>query len=245
MGNTTRKTFVPDFEAITRLRRLLKEDTLRGVARTLDVNPGSISQVLNKDTRRALVIAAAVLLPALALGVVLYGAMTLQAAPTALLAVPSPVVVERVIQATPVLIERVVQVQASPVVIVVTATPAEQGPGARGQAQAPSPKPQAPVSTPIPPTPVSRPAPAPQPVAQAYGCVGLGPCNPPNAAPPKVFAGYQCADGRFFPANGPWGMFGFGTWIAEPQGGDVYDIRDTTEPGPAMGWHNNCSRVWR
>lgn len=49
MGNTTRKTFVPDFEAITRLRRLLKEDTLRGVARTLDVNPGSISQVLNKD----------------------------------------------------------------------------------------------------------------------------------------------------------------------------------------------------
>lgn len=198
-------------------------------------------------TRRALVVAAAVLLPALALGVVLYGAMTLQAAPAALGAVPTAPVVERVTVATPIVVERVVevQVQAPPVVIVVTATaqPAEQGLGVRGQPQAPSPKPQAPAVRPLPTQ--APPAAAPQPVTQAYGCVGLGPCNPPGNAPPKVFAGYQCADGRFFPANGPWGAFGFGTWIAEPKGGDVFDIRDTTEPGPAMGWHNNCSKVWR
>ena len=137
---------------------------------------------------------------------------------------------------TPIIIERQVEVQQAPVIIVVTATPMPAPVQPVRRAAQPLP----------PPTQAPPPAawPAPQPVTQAYGCVGLGPCNPPKTAPTKVFAGYQCADGRFFPADGPWGMFGFGTWIVQGEG-DIVNIRDTTEPGPAMGWHNHCSRVWR
>ncbi len=139
---------------------------------------------------------------------------------------------------SPIVQERVVQVEQPPVIIVVTATPAPVQPAPAQPARQARPLPL--------PTQAPPPAawPAPQPVTQAYGCVGLGPCNPPSAAPAKQFTGYQCPDGRFFPADGPWGMFGIGTWIVEGQG-DVVNIRDTTERGSAMGWHNNCSKVWR
>ena len=58
--------------------------------------------------------------------------------------------------------------------------------------------------------------------------------------------GYQCADGRYFPADdGRWGMFGFGQWIANGQG-DVIDIRDTNDANDGkLGWHYKCQRVWR
>jgi hypothetical protein len=200
--------------------------------------------VTRPDYRRALLVLAALLLPLLAVGVVVYAARTLSDT-------PAPVVLATVAPTlTPVVIvqERVVQVQveAPPVVIVVTATPipsSGQWSVVSGQTQAAPAR----VSNPLPPptAPPRQVAPAPQPVTQAYGCVGLGPCAPPSA-PPQTFAGYRCADGRFFSANGPWGMFGVGTWIAEPKGGDVFDIRDTTDPNrQTMGWHTNCRKVWR
>ena len=66
--------------------------------------------------RRALVVLAALLLPLLAIGVVVYAARQVQPreaqAPAAPIAAPSPVVIERVVQVT-----------APPVIVVVTAVP--------------------------------------------------------------------------------------------------------------------------
>lgn len=68
----------------------------------------------------------------------------------------------------------------------------------------------------------------------------------PATGTAKGSMGYQCADGRYFPADdGRWGIFGFGQWIASGQG-DVIDIRDTNDAGDRnMGWHYKCQRVWR
>ena len=75
--------------------------------------------------RRAVVILAALLLPLLAIGVVVYAARTVQPRETQAPAAAPLVVAE----ATPVVVERVVEVTAPPVVIVVTATPANSGQG--------------------------------------------------------------------------------------------------------------------
>lgn len=84
------------------------------------VTTGTIRPAITPpDYRRALVVLAALLLPLLAVGVVVYAARAVQPAPVA---VPAPGVVDRVVEATPVVIERVVEVQASPVVIIVTPT---------------------------------------------------------------------------------------------------------------------------
>ena len=80
--------------------------------------------------RAAWVRAAAAVLPAVVLGLAIWRGFALVQAPAA-----TPVVAEP----SPVVVERVVEVQ-----VIVTATPVEQGPGARGQGLAPSPQPPAP-----------------------------------------------------------------------------------------------------
>lgn len=80
-----------------------------------------VPAVAPTNYRRLVVLAAVILLPVLAIGVVVYAARAVQPAPVA---VPSPGVVERVVEATPVVVERVVEVRASPVVVVVTPAPA-------------------------------------------------------------------------------------------------------------------------
>ena len=106
------------------------------------------------DYRRAVVVLAALVLPLLAVGVVVYAVRTVQPAPVAL-ATALPVAIERVIEATPVMVERVAEVQASPVIIIIAVTPAPVQPAR--QAAPPQPVQRAPVVNPPAPRPTARP----------------------------------------------------------------------------------------
>lgn len=146
-----------------------------------------------RDLRRALTVAAAVLLPALLIGAVVYAART--SPPPAVTATPSPVVVERVVEVT-----------AAPGVGIVTATPANSGQWSvvRGQPQ-PQPTPaQAAPAVPVAPAqraapmaqpkpaPVQRPAasqPAPTPVGPQERLLSR-PCVYPSAPQGTVIQGY-------------------------------------------------------
>ena len=96
--------------------------------------------------RRALVVLAALLLPLLAIGVVVYAARTVQPRETQALAAAPPVVVE---------------VTAPPVIVVVTATPANSGQGAVVGGQ------QQPQAAPVQVAPVAPRQAAPQALPQA------------------------------------------------------------------------------
>ena len=107
--------------------------------------------------RRAVVILAALLLPLLAIGVVVYAARTVQPREVQAPAASAPVVAEP----SPVVVERVVEVTAPPVIVVVTATPANSGQGAVVGGQ---PQPQA---APVQVAPVAPRQAAPQALPQA------------------------------------------------------------------------------
>lgn len=136
-------------------------------------------------------------------------------------------------------------IAAAPVFVVVTATPQ---PTAQPPT-APAPIIIAPTTPPVPVyvERVTQPQPAqraerrvlPQPQAAAPTA---WPAPPTGTA--KGAMGYQCADGRYFPADGPFGWGPFGVWVTKGEG-DVIDIRDTLEQSSTMGWHTKCQRVWR
>jgi len=138
--------------------------------------------------RRAVVILAALLLPLLAIGVVVYAARTVQPRETQAPAAAPLVVAE----ATPVVVERVVEVTAPPVVIVVTATPANSGQGSVVGGQ---PQPQA---APVQVAPVRQTAPQAKAIPQAQPTPMPTPrprvqptAPPPTAGGPVRGAGVQ------------------------------------------------------
>ena len=104
--------------------------------------------------RRALVVLAALLLPLLAIGVVVYAARTVQPTPVS---VPSPGVGERIVEATPAVIFRERVVEATPIVIVVTATPMPAPARVERPAQVAPVAPRAPVVNQPAPRPTARP----------------------------------------------------------------------------------------
>ena len=126
--------------------------------------------------RRAVVILAALLLPLLAIGVVVYAARTVQPRETQAPAAAPLVVAE----ATPVVVERVVEVTAPPVVIVVTATPANSGQGSVVGGQ---PQPQA---APAQAAPVRQTAPQALPQALPQAQPTPRPRVQPTAPPPTA-----------------------------------------------------------
>lgn len=159
--------------------------TLPGPARVAPTHPA-----LPQDARRLVLAAAAVLLPLLAVGVVVYAAQTL---PPAAGPTPSPAV-----EASPVVIERIVEVQAAPVVVVVTTTPAPvqvvstAPPRQVAPPQPATSKPTAPQVQPRPAQPVQRPAqsvPAPTPAGPQERLLGR-PCVYPSAPQGTVVRGY-------------------------------------------------------
>ena len=127
--------------------------------------------------RRAVVILAALVLPLLAIGVVVYAARQVQPRETQAPAAAPLVVAE----ATPVVVERVVEVTAPPVIVVVTATPANSGQGSvvGGQQQPPA----APVR--VEPVQPARVAPRPA-VPQAQPQPTPRPRIQPTAPPPTT-----------------------------------------------------------
>ena len=148
------------------------------------------------EVRRALTALAALVLPLLAVGVVVYAAQSL---PPTSAPPPSPAV-----EVSPAVIERVVEVQEAPVVVVVTATPvpaqvvppAQVMPTAAPRQVAPphpaTSKPTAPQVQPRPAQPVQRPAqsvPAPTPAGPQERLLGR-PCVYPSAPQGTVVRGY-------------------------------------------------------
>jgi len=147
--------------------------------------------------RRAVVILAALLLPLLAIGVVVYAARTVQPRETQAPAAAPLVVVE----ATPVVVERVVEVTAPPVVIVVTATPANSGQGSVVGGQ------QQPQAAPVQVAPVAPRQAAPQaiPQAQPTPMPTPRPRVQPTALPPTAGGPVRGASVQAHPtaASGP------------------------------------------
>ena len=139
--------------------------------------------------RRALVVLAALLLPLLAVGVVVYAARAVQPATVDL---PPPGVVVRVVEATPVVIERVVEVQASPIIIIVTPT----APPAR-VIEAPRPVQAAPVVSQSAPMPTQRPriqptAPPPPVSGGPVRAAGIQAQPTPDAGPQERLLSRPC-----------------------------------------------------
>lgn len=187
------------------------------------------------DPRPALLVLAALVLPLLAIGVVVYAAQSVQAAPVA---VATPTV-----EVTP----------AAPVVIVVTPTPASEVQAVQAQVQAPQVAPvappaqaqarpqavqPAPQAAPVQVQPTARKPQAPQVAPQPQAQVQRPAASQPA---PTVPAGYLCADGRFFPAGAAEWERGY--WTTQGAG-NVVHVRDVTENNyQTFGWHYNCRRV--
>lgn len=201
------------------------------------------------DPRPALLVLAALVLPLLAIGVVVYAAQSVQAAPVAV-ATPTvevtpaaPVVI--VVTPTPasevqvapqVQVAPTLQVQAPPVLpqvgqVAPVAPPAQ----AQARPQAVQPAPQA---APVQVQPTARKPQAPQVAPQPQAQVQRPAASQPA---PTVPAGYLCADGRFFPAGAAEWERGY--WTTQGAG-NVVHVRDVTENNyQTFGWHYNCRRV--
>lgn len=141
--------------------------------------------------RRALVVLAALLLPLLAVGVVVYAARTLPAVGQAVQPAPAAVatlgIVERMVEATPIVTERVMEVQAAPIIVTPTPIPAP------ARVERPAPVQGAPVQV------APRAPAAPQPTPPVLPTVGRPRIQP--TAPPPVVGGPVRAAGVTAPAQ--------------------------------------------